>query len=322
MNAPALWAAPKHSESSESLSGTVHISSKVHLTHPKVRLGELAQLKGFEPLDRARLAQLSFMSAPEVGSSLQLKRSALKAKLSKAIESQLPELSARYTIRFKLPARLTLDREATTLSPARLSQYLKDAALALGPFEGLRLGEVTLPRLSPLKVPAGATLKLNVGAGSIPTRVPVDLLLEREGRLLRRQRLFVQVDHLQDVVVLTRQLPVGTLLSAADMTLSPVSARLLPPGALTNPSDLIGAKLRQSLGPKIPLRKAWLWVPPLIKRGAQVLMLFKRGTLTISAQGKALGDGAKGDMIKVRNSQSKKLVMGRVVAPNQVEVEF
>jgi flagella basal body P-ring formation protein FlgA len=258
-----------------------------------------------------------FKSVHATGDELRLSRGAILKKIREKLEGELSIVPE-----YRAPKRVSVDRVSFKLSAERLSRYVEDAALAYGPIGSLKLSRVKVPRLSALKVPEGATLSLTASAGHIPSRVPVDLELRGSGRLLRRQRLLVELDYLQDVVVLTNQLAVGSILKRSDLTMVAVSAQKLPPSVIVSPDEIVGAKLRQSIGPKIPLRKAWLWVPPLIKRGAKVMMTFKKGNLTISAEGQALSDGAKGDVIQIKNIQSKKTVSGRVVAPNQVEVEF
>lgn len=193
---------------------------------------------------------------------------------------------------------------------------------AFGPLRGEELAALKVPPLSPLKVPAGATLAITPSVGQVPHRVPVEIRLTEGARLLRSQRVFVEVDRYLSVVVLTASLPAGAELDAGDLAVERVSASRAPPGALTDPALAVGAKLRQSVGAKIPLRNAWLWAQPLIKRGAQVLMTFRRGALVITAVGEALSDGKRGESIKLRNVQSNQTITGRVVAANAVEVEF
>ena len=82
----------------------------------------------------------------------------------------------------------------------------------------------------------------------------------------------------------------------------------------------VGAKLRRNVNAQTPLREAWLSIPPLVRRGATVELVFNRGAISLTAQGEALTDGRRGAMIRVRNLKSKKIVTGRVIGINRVEV--
>ena len=74
--------------------------------------------------------------------------------------------------------------------------------------------------------------------------------------------------------------------------------------------------------PGEPIRRAWLKVPPLVKRGDRVRMVARRGRVELSAAGEALGDGRRGQVVRVRNLASRKVVSGIVHAANLVVMEF
>ena len=112
----------------------------------------------------------------------------------------------------------------------------------------------------------------------------------------------------------------GATISSDDLIEIRRSSREFTRDSLHDRDRAIGAKLRRSVGSQVPLRMAWLLIPPLVKRGATVELIFSRGGISLSAQGEALGDGKKSDMIRVRNLNSKKIVTGRVIGINRVDV--
>lgn len=61
---------------------------------------------------------------------------------------------------------------------------------------------------------------------------------------------------------------------------------------------------------------------PVIRRGDTVQMMATGGPLAISIMAKALQDGQLGDVIRMENVDSKKVVMGKVTGKNQVEVQY
>ncbi|HAA83692.1 MAG TPA: flagella basal body P-ring formation protein FlgA [Thermodesulfobacterium commune] len=68
------------------------------------------------------------------------------------------------------------------------------------------------------------------------------------------------------------------------------------------------------------LRKSFLNEPLLVKRGQEVLIIGKGRGFLVKTKGKALQDGRKGEVIKVRNLTSNKEVLGRVISTNEIEV--
>ena len=85
-------------------------------------------------------------------------------------------------------------------------------------------------------------------------------------------------------------------------------------------SELIGKMARRTLlpGRAIPLRA--IDNPRVVRNGAEVQIVYVEGDLTIVTAGAALQDGAVGDVIKIRNSDSGVTVVGTVRADGTVRV--
>ena len=84
--------------------------------------------------------------------------------------------------------------------------------------------------------------------------------------------------------------------------------------------DLEGKVARRTLlpGKLVPLssvREAYL-----VERGASVQVVFTAGALTISATAVTLEPGSAGDMVKLRNLDSGKVISGVVMADGTVRV--
>jgi flagella basal body P-ring formation protein FlgA len=85
-------------------------------------------------------------------------------------------------------------------------------------------------------------------------------------------------------------------------------------------SEVIGKMARQTLLPGRPIPLRALDAPRLIRNGAEVRLLYVDGALSIVASGSALQDGAVGDLVKVRNSDSGVTVSGQVQPDGSVRV--
>jgi len=60
----------------------------------------------------------------------------------------------------------------------------------------------------------------------------------------------------------------------------------------------------------------------IIKRGHEVTIIARTAGILIRTKGKALSDGAKGQIVKVRNLRSKRELQATVIAPNTVKVNM
>ncbi len=102
------------------------------------------------------------------------------------------------------------------------------------------------------------------------------------------------------------------------VTLAP--GRVRPAAVAAEAAELEGKVARRTLlpGRYIPanaIRDAWL-----VEQGASVELYFIAGQLTISATGVTLQPGAAGDLVKVRNVDSGKVLTGTVMADGTVRV--
>lgn len=93
-----------------------------------------------------------------------------------------------------------------------------------------------------------------------------------------------------------------------------------PDAVATVAEELQGKVAKRTLlpGRYIPaaaIRDAWL-----VEQGATVQINFTAGALTISASGVTLQPGAAGDLVKVRNVDSGKIISGTVMADGTIRV--
>lgn len=102
------------------------------------------------------------------------------------------------------------------------------------------------------------------------------------------------------------------------------------PVEVTNPniasgyaSDLAqieGLISKQTLLPGRTIPLAALRTPAVVERGGNVRLIFSIGSLTLTASGSPLTDGAIGDVVRVRNLDSGVIVSGTVMKDGTVQV--
>ncbi|TLP48531.1 flagellar basal body P-ring formation protein FlgA [Cohaesibacter sp. CAU 1516] len=113
--------------------------------------------------------------------------------------------------------------------------------------------------------------------------------------------------------VLTRNMRRGEVVAESDVTLTPMprqQAILAKPASI---KDIIGMATRQPLRAGIIANEGYFVAPDIVERSANVTILFKAGSLTLSMMGKALTGGAKGDIISVQNVQTNRIVRAQVI---------
>jgi flagellar basal body P-ring formation protein FlgA len=88
---------------------------------------------------------------------------------------------------------------------------------------------------------------------------------------------------------------------------------------VVNPSDAVGQTSRRMLRAGDVLRNNSLTAPVLVKRGDAVVMIARVEGIEISTAGEALDAGARGAIVRVRNTSSGQTLRMRVSAPGTVE---
>lgn len=84
--------------------------------------------------------------------------------------------------------------------------------------------------------------------------------------------------------------------------------------------QIIGMTPRRGITPSTPLRLSDLERPEIVSRGKMVRIVFKSGKISLTAMGKAIEGGGRGDVIRVMNSKSHKTIEAVVTGPAQVQV--
>ncbi|WP_411837794.1 flagellar basal body P-ring formation chaperone FlgA [Paracoccus sp. ME4] len=105
-----------------------------------------------------------------------------------------------------------------------------------------------------------------------------------------------------------RTLPVGHVIAAVDLTVIDTDR----PG-LTDPSAAIGMQTRITIYEGRPLHANMLQAPRVVGRNQIVRLRFRRGALQIDTEGRAMSDGAAGELIRVMNMDSRSTVTAQVM---------
>jgi flagella basal body P-ring formation protein FlgA len=111
-----------------------------------------------------------------------------------------------------------------------------------------------------------------------------------------------------EIVVPTRTIPPQSVIAPEDLALSDA----VVPGAVTDPSQAIGLETRVALYPGRPIRPQDLGPPAVVERNSIVPLIFVRGNLLITAEGRALDRAGPGELIRVMNTESRTTVTARV----------
>ena len=129
-----------------------------------------------------------------------------------------------------------------------------------------------------------------------------------------------QVKLFREVVTVAHPLKRGLLIDYADVTLRERDISQINQGYLTAVELAVGQKLLRPMVTDQVLTLTHLEQAAAVRKGDQVVINARSGTLSVKMPGEALSDGGLSEQIRVRNLNSKRVIRARIIAPGQVEV--
>jgi flagella basal body P-ring formation protein FlgA len=123
-----------------------------------------------------------------------------------------------------------------------------------------------------------------------------------------------------DILVPAHDIARGAVLTALDLTPKTMPVMRINADILRNADDVVGREAKRALRAGEVLRASDLKRPTLVAKGSTVTMLFEAPGMRLSASGRALGEGGKGDVIQVLNPTSYRQVEATVIAAGMVRV--
>ncbi|WP_269581127.1 flagellar basal body P-ring formation chaperone FlgA [Roseibium sp. Sym1] len=123
-----------------------------------------------------------------------------------------------------------------------------------------------------------------------------------------------------DVVALLQPLRRGDILKEEDLDVIRLARNKVPAGALTEADDILGKEARTNIRANAPLARRDFQRPMLVERSEKVTVVYEMAGMKLTSRAQAMEDGGKGDVIDVRNLQSRRIVPATVSSRGQVRV--
>ena len=172
----------------------------------------------------------------------------------------------------------------------------------------------------PLDQPANVEVQsLNVRQES--NRFDAVLVAPSKEQPMQTIRVSGALERMIEVPVLSGAIQRGDVIGARDIEMIQVREKELRGDVVISADDLIGMTPRRVMLPGKLIKINELQAPLIVERGDIVTMIFNHGAMTLTSKGKALENGAKGDLVRVANSSSSRTVEALVNAEREVIVK-
>ncbi len=123
-----------------------------------------------------------------------------------------------------------------------------------------------------------------------------------------------------NVPVLAEPMRKGDIISERDIVMIKMPAERMTADVLINEADLVGMTPRRAVSANPPVRDSDVNEPIVVERGAPVTIRLNHGSIALTAKGRAMDNAARGDVLRVMNVSSNRVVDAIAIGPNSVEI--
>lgn len=132
----------------------------------------------------------------------------------------------------------------------------------------------------------------------------------------------VKPDIYLPVVVAKQGLERGHVISPADVAIKKLNISNTRGNYITNPDEVMGLTVKRRVRDLQPIALNQLDSPVLVERGQRVMMIAEQGGVQAQSVGEAMKKGRKGEMIKVKNESSERVVSAIVADSGVVRMVY
>lgn len=287
-------------------------ASAISLKHDSVISGNMIKLGDvFDGLPHS--ADKILGAAPRPGQDMILNaRTLLRISLAMDLPWK-PQSSADY---------VTLRRAATLVDRDTIESAIREKLSEKG-----LSGEYNIvipPEKSEIILPASEPAQMEITSININRKnnwFEAKIVAPSQSNPIHRTRISGTYERLVDVPVLTEAMRAGMIIGRHDIEFIKMPERYLSSDMLIKAASLIGTTPRRMLTAGKPIKATEIQEPKIVERGEYVTVKFAHGPLQLTTRAKALENGARGDTIRVVNTNSNKTLEAIVTASKEVTVK-
>lgn len=222
------------------------------------------------------------------------------------------------------PKFIKVYRKSQTISQPVLESRIRDFIAANAPWTSAEMDVTEVSQVRDLMIPEG-DLFIDVrlrGTGSYLGLTPFIADIHVDGKSVKQIVIQARIRVFRQAIVAINAIPNGQMISANDLELRRIDISTAKGKSFSKLQDLsqMAAKTYIQAGQVITTSHV---IPPiLVKRGNVVSLEATSRGFQIRTTGIAQQDGRRGELIRVKNTSSKKIIDAKVTGSGRVEVLF
>lgn len=138
----------------------------------------------------------------------------------------------------------------------------------------------------------------------------------------RKFLLRVRVEVVKRIAAAGRLIKKGKMIEAADLKTEERDVALLPQKYFADPNALIGQEAKITIPQNSTLFDWMVGDVPLVHRGDPITLVVAGPALAVKTKAAAMEDGYLNSEVRVKRADSQKIVTGKLVSKNEVEIKL
>ena len=145
-------------------------------------------------------------------------------------------------------------------------------------------------------------------------------IYDETNNMVAQRKLVGKITQMIEVPVLSQNMSKKSIIGAQDINMIRIPANSVSQNMILTTDDLIGMAPRRNITAHQPISANDIQAPIIIKKGEIVTMQLVHKRMRLTAQGKALDHGSKGEVIRIQNMNSRQVIEAKVTGPQKVEI--
>ena len=159
-------------------------------------------------------------------------------------------------------------------------------------------------------------LKFDIKNGTFSAAIEIP----RGGRGAERLQITGRTYKVVSVPVFARRLQKNDIIREADLDFVELPQSAVGRNALLDARNIIGKTPKRLIQIGKQIRSGDLKPPTVVRKGSLVTIVLRTKKMFITARGRAIDDGAKGEVVRVQNTRSRKTIEATVAGPSRVTI--
>ena len=305
----------------------VLLSEKALVTGSEVHLGDIAAIKTTNEDLLSKLGKIRICPSPKPGFSQTLNAGYVKSQVSQ-------RWPTAQSINWGGFQQTVVETKAIRLSPleflSEAEKFVRSKCSVQDQEPSIMVRSVG--EIRPAVLPRG---KVSI---KVESMVPVENGLFRssngivslrftvsvDGCILETRVMQFRVSVFREVITAGRTLNRDEIIGGNDLRMAVHDVAKSPSyaSAFSGMSELIGKRSKRIIAEGVVIVADMVEIPPVIECGEFITIVIESSAFRITARGKAMEDGAYGQVIRVANTLSMKIIEAQVVKRKLVKVAF